>query len=98
MNNNASALENDKTTKAENPKFPSQNIEDDGDTQESKLSPKVETTLADNCSICRNAMSEVCRECQEKQVTNKECCMLTWGTCGHVFHFHCVSYVMTFED
>lgn len=45
----------------------------------------------ENCAICRYHIMDPCVECQKiiNDITND--CSITWGICGHAFHFHCIS-------
>lgn len=44
---------------------------------------------ADTCAICHTHIMERCIECEASDLT--EPCNPAWGTCGHCYHFHCVS-------
>ncbi|EEQ82165.1 hypothetical protein NCER_101168 [Vairimorpha ceranae BRL01] len=49
------------------------------------LDMQVET-----CAICRNHIMDSCVECQNG-LLNEEACSVSWGTCNHAFHSHCIS-------
>lgn len=45
----------------------------------------------ENCAICRNHIMDTCVECQNGLNTDDEDCKVSWGTCLHAFHRHCIS-------
>ena len=42
----------------------------------------------ETCPICRYSLMEKCLECDNDESTN---CISVIGTCGHGYHFHCIS-------
>ncbi|MDP2437971.1 MAG: hypothetical protein Q8P67_19690 [archaeon] len=47
----------------------------------------------EHCAICRNQIMTVCIECQASRAQSQEApkeCKVAWGTCCHVFHYHCI--------
>jgi len=43
-----------------------------------------------SCAICRNGIMGCCIKCTAKTPTEQETCVLAWGVCNHVFHYHCI--------
>ena len=39
------------------------------------------------CGICQNKLSDCCIECEILQAQQ---CLLATGTCGHIYHHHCI--------
>lgn len=48
-----------------------------------KWSPQKE-----KCAICRNGMTELCIACESLKRSMD--CHVSWGTCNHVYHNHCI--------
>ena len=42
------------------------------------------------CTICRNRLTEPCAKCLESPNIEKEVCRASKGRCNHVFHHHCI--------
>ncbi|KAL0211960.1 hypothetical protein RCL1_005586 [Eukaryota sp. TZLM3-RCL] len=47
----------------------------------------------DTCAICKNENMQPCLECFSANPDTTEAveCPIAWGTCNHVFHYHCIS-------
>ncbi|KCV73338.1 hypothetical protein H696_00877 [Fonticula alba] len=60
----------------------------------------------ENCAICRNHIMDRCINCQARQSsasgpgdtpgsgsssTGETECSVSWGQCGHAFHYHCIN-------
>ncbi|EQB60867.1 ring-box protein 1 [Vairimorpha apis BRL 01] len=44
----------------------------------------------ETCAICRNHIGDTCVECQNG-LKRGEVCSVSWGTCNHAFHSHCIT-------
>eukprot|EP00457_Paulinella_chromatophora_P011895 gb/GEZN01012061.1/.p2 GENE.gb/GEZN01012061.1/~~gb/GEZN01012061.1/.p2 ORF type:complete len:121 (-),score=16.06 gb/GEZN01012061.1/:109-471(-) len=45
----------------------------------------------DTCAICTNELMVPClTTCEANPHLNEEC-TVSWGQCGHSYHFHCIS-------
>ena len=44
----------------------------------------------ENCSICKQLLTEMCLVCGENNASDAEACQPVWGTCTHPFHEHCI--------
>jgi RING-box protein 1 len=46
----------------------------------------------ENCGICKNSINEACLECQANEVPDGDgCCTISWGSCNHAYHTHCIN-------
>ena len=45
----------------------------------------------DNCAICKNGINECCIECQAAEGSANEGCLISWGSCNHAYHTHCIT-------
>jgi RING-box protein 1 len=62
------------------------------DYEKSSVAPKVVwgDMSKPTCALCGNTLPGPCKNCEQNQA-EVEACVLCWGTCNHVFHFHCIS-------
>ena len=44
----------------------------------------------DQCAICRNILGDLCLECQAEGRSDNAC-KVAIGSCGHTFHYHCIT-------
>jgi len=43
------------------------------------------------CQICQEKLSDSCESCHYNDDFDTSDCIIAKGTCGHHFHFHCIS-------
>lgn len=49
----------------------------------------------DACAICHVQLTVPCISCEAESYSRNEQCTVSWGNCGHSFHFHCISRWLT---
>lgn len=42
------------------------------------------------CAICKRKFTDKCVQCVYNKVPQNYVCPISWGTCGHYFHSHCI--------
>lgn len=45
------------------------------------------------CAICKENLHNLCVQCAASTVvgqSNDEQCSVSWGKCGHAYHYHCI--------
>lgn len=49
------------------------------------------STNIENCSICKQLLTDLCLVCIEDENADQKACQPIWGkVCNHPFHAHCI--------